>query len=42
MEKKYLYDFMESCGVVKIGKYSCLHKYMKICEYKRSRSFFDL
>ena len=27
---------------LKIGIYSHLNEYMKICEYKRSRSFFDL
>ena len=27
---------------LKIGTHSCLNEYMKICEYKTSRSFFDL
>ena len=27
---------------LKIGLYSHLNKYMKICKYMRSRSFFDL
>ena len=27
---------------LKIGIHSCLDEYLKICEYKKSRSFFDL
>ena len=34
-------DFMESFEDfgLKIGNYSCLNEYMKICENKRSRSY---
>ena len=39
-------DFMESfkgTGLkIIVSIYSCLHEYKKICENKRSRSFFDL
>ena len=32
---------VEAIGL-KIGYYNCLNEYMKICEYKRPRSLFDL
>ena len=37
-------DFMERFEDfgLKIGIHGCLNEYMEICEYKRSRSFFDL
>ena len=40
LERKVSWTFLKFG--LKIGIYSHLNEYMKTCEYKRSRYFFDL
>ena len=42
MGKCYGLRFNGTSGMLnKIGIFSCLHEYMKLCEYKRPSTFFD-